>query len=406
MNEYIKTTLLYKLSRYHELYGANSYISIFKLIFFLIRCLFYIPQKWKKAPLSNGKNLNSVPGSIVFKISGGLGDHLVAANYIYAFKQKFGIAPENIIIYSGKSFRDYIFMGITKNIFNESDPSIDSPALYIEIIRFPRVITSNFDISIYHNDIELKQWIENQLLFEEQNRKYFEYAPFCDGESANLCINLGKKRINQPDITNDLGLEEKYLYKGIPVNTTILDEYGLSGKEFITIHRGVDTDQVKDSIKLWPLSYYNDLIKRLKEIFPGIKIVQLGVSHARCETMDEIDINLIEKTSLPDLGGLLQNARLHIDCEGGLVHFRHALLGGKSIVIFGPTSPDFFGYSENINIRSSTCPIPCEWLVKNWQDECLRKADKRICMRNLHPDIVISELMKNLDSENYTIAYD
>lgn len=214
-------------------------------------------------------------------------------------------------------------------------------------------------------------------------------------------FNLGKKRINQPDITNDLGLEEKYLYKGIPVNTTILDEYGLSGKEFITIHRGVDTDQVKDSIKLWPLSYYNDLIKRLKEIFPGIKIVQLGISHARCETMDEIDINLIEKTSLPDLGGLLQNARLHIDCEGGLVHFRHALHGGKSIVIFGPTSPDFFGYSENINIRSPACPIPCEWLVKNWQDECLRKADKRICMRNLHPDIVISELTKNLDSENY-----
>lgn len=120
MNEYLKTTLLYKLSRYNELYGANSYISIFKLIFFLIRCLFYIPQKWKKAPLSSEKKLNSVPGSIVFKISGGLGDHLVAANYIYAFKQKFRIAPENIIIHSGKSFRNYIFMGITKNIFNES----------------------------------------------------------------------------------------------------------------------------------------------------------------------------------------------------------------------------------------------------------------------------------------------
>ena len=114
--------------------------------------------------------------------------------------------------------------------------------------------------------------------------------------------------------------------------------------------------------------------------------------------MSEIDINLIEKTSLPDLAGLLQNARLHIDCEGGLVHFRHALRGGKSIVIFGPTSPEFFGYSENINLRSSACPIPCEWLVKNWQDNCLRNSSKKSCMLNLHPEHVISELVKNLGS--------
>lgn len=394
MNKYIKSTLLYKLQRYHELYGNHYIISIFKLIFFLLRCLFYIPQRHESILLVNEEICKSVPNTIIFKLSGGLGDHLVAANYIHAFKQKFHIASENIIIYSGKSFRNYVFMGISKNIFNESDQLTDTPALHIEIIRFPKIITSNFDISIYRNNIELKQWIENQVIFEEQNRKYFEYAPFCDGESANLCINLGKKRINQPDITNDLGLDEKYLYDSIPVNTHILDEYGLTKKEFITIHRGVDTDQAKDSIKLWPLSYYNDLIKRLKEIFPGIKIVQLGVSHARCETMNGIDINLIEKTSLPDLAGLLKNALLHIDCEGGLVHFRHALQGGKSVVIFGPTSPDFFGYSENVNLRSSACPIPCEWLVKNWQDHCLRNSSKKTCMRNLYPEYVISQLKK------------
>ncbi|WP_332879971.1 glycosyltransferase family 9 protein [Oxalobacter aliiformigenes] len=268
------------------------------------------------------------------------------------------------------------------------------PALCCEIIRFPRIIISNFDISIYNNDIKLKSWIENQFFFGKSNYKYLKYAPFCDGESANLCIHLGKKRINQPDITSDLNLGEEYLYNGIPINTHILDKYELTKKKFITIHRGIDNDQIKESTKLWPQSHYNDLITKLKLSFPDIKIVQLGVSHERCESMQNIDINLIEKTTLPDIAALLKNAWLHIDCEGGLVHLRHALKGGKSVVIFGPTSPSFFGYSENINIRSDLCKYPCEWLTENWQKKCIRKSNKHICMKSINADIVMNKILE------------
>ncbi|WAW00359.1 hypothetical protein NB636_02695 [Oxalobacter aliiformigenes] len=133
---------------------------------------------------------------------------------------------------------------------------------------------------------------------------------------------------------------------------------------------------------------------KLKLSFPDIKIVQLGVSHERCESMQNIDINLIEKTTLPDIAALLKNAWLHIDCEGGLVHLRHALKGGKSVVIFGPTSPSFFGYSENINIRSDLCKYPCEWLTENWQKKCIRKSNKHICMKSINADIVMNKILE------------
>lgn len=49
-----------------------------------------------------------------------------------------------------------------------------------------------------------------------------------------------------------------------------------------------------------------------------------------------------ELTYLPldeKLKVILKHAKLHIDSEGGLVHLRHAIKGGPSVVLFGPTSP-------------------------------------------------------------------
>lgn len=218
----------------------------------------------------------------------------------------------------------------------------------------------------------------------------------CDGESATFSINLGKKRINQADILNIFSMTEEYHYTGIQIDDDILKKHGLETKRYITIHRGVDTDQVNNSVKLWPVSFYNNLILQIRRYFPEFKIIQLGVSHARCETMENIDLNLVEETTLSEVGALLKNAWLHVDCEGGLVHLRHALKGGKSAVIFGPTSPNFFGYSENINVRSSACPYPCEWMTENWQETCPRYNQKHLCMTSLHADIVMSEIEKSI----------
>ena len=400
MYNYIKEAILYKLLIYNKRYPNSRYLPIFKLIFFLVRCLFYIPKNKKNKDIPARQKISDIyktkdqdqisKYTIAFEVSGGLGDYLIAANYINAFIINLNIPKENIIIIAKKSFRNFIFDGLTKNIQEHNESNLH--ALYIKIVRFPEILYSNIQESIYKNDEKLIQWIHRQSEFRKKHQKYFKYLPDCDGETAFLCANIKRKRINQPDILNDFHLTEDYSYNELKENHAILNTYNLQKNKFITIHRGVDTDQTKDSTKLWPQEYYNDLIIRLKKIFPKFKIVQLGVSHTRCETMKNIDINLVEKTTLPEIATLLKNAYLHIDCEGGLVHLRHALKGGKSVVLFGPTLPEFFGYSENINIRSNSCPFPCEWLIPDWQTTCMRNDQKHICMKSITPNIVIQQI--------------
>lgn len=83
---------------------------------------------------------------------------------------------------------------------------------------------------------------------------------------------------------------------------------------------------------------------------------------------------------------------MHIDTEGGLVHLRHALGGGPSVVLFGPTSPQVYGYKENLNLRSDKCSVPCEWVVDDWLTRCPRRTDKHLCMCSLSPEYVAEQI--------------
>ena len=125
-----------------------------------------------------------------------------------------------------------------------------------------------------------------------------------------------------------------------------------------------------------------------------MKIVQLGFSEDRCPKFNNIDIDLIGKTSLEEVKIILNNSIIHIDGEGGMVHLRHALHGGKSIVLFGATSPEFYGYSENINLRGDGCSHWCEWITENWQAKCARGYDRPPCSYSLTPETVYNEFKK------------
>ena len=385
-NQFIEN-LKDKIENYKKRYPNKNKIPILKLIFFLFNSLFQKRSAKKYIE-------ETIVDKIAFLVHGGLGDHLIAANYIYIFLKKINIKSNEIHIYSDRTYAKFIFNALTKNIFNGTSPH-ERFSLLISLTRFPNILSLNIEKSYHKGNSKLLNWIQNQIIFKDMYPKYF-FSSECDGESALFCVNKGKKRINQPDITNEFNLTDEYLYQGIPTNKNILAKYNLEKNKYITIHRGVDSIMTKDSNKLWPQSHYNELIPKLKNIFPDHKIIQLGLSHARCEPMMNIDINLVEKTNLADIAALLKNSFLHIDCEGGLVHLRHALNGGVSVVFFGPTAPEFFGYSENINIRNNCCPNPCEWMSKKWQEICIRDTQKHICMTSIMPDEVIKTILNKI----------
>lgn len=359
-------------------------------------------------PAEDKLHLSRKKINVGFLLVGGLGDLVIGANYVYKFRQKFNdenlrldIFVRNIngsskvVFYEGYVFDHLYSEDLSKNRVKDYD-------IFIELVRYPDIKRRNLP-KINSMMPELVEYISLCERFRYENPRYFSISSRnTDCQAAVLNIIEGKKRIQQPDIYNYFGLTEKYEYQ-IPImedEIEYLKDMDLYGKKFITLNRGVDTNNNKVSVKMWPLQYYNVLTKMLKDKYPDIILVQVGASYDKCPPFENIDLQLVGKTNLEQLKVLLKHSLIHIDGEGGMPHVRHALSGGESVIMFGPTSADFYGYSENENLVGNGCDIWCEWVVEEWQQQCLRGYKVAPCMASITPEMVIKAVDRILEKEN------
>ncbi len=353
-------------------------------------------------------NLSTNEVNVGFLLKGGLGDLVVAANFLFKFREKYGYENLRLDVFIHNSYgsaKVVFYPGtVINNLYKEEEYFIKrfrDYDLFIELSRYPDVKRRN-DRKMAEMMPELLEYVYLCERFRAENKRYFSNPGITDGQAAMLSIIKGKKRIHQLDIYGFFGVREEYEYP-IPVmedDEEYLKDLGLYGRRYITLHRGVDTNQTKNSVKLWPEAYYDLLATMIKEKYPDIVLVQIGVSYDRCKTIKGIDVDLIEKTNLEQIKALLKHSLIHIDGEGGMIHMRHALKGGRSIVLFGPTSADFFGYSENINLVGNGCKTWCEWSVQDWQNSCMRGKRLAPCMASLIPETVMDAVDKILKEES------
>ena len=80
--------------------------------------------------------------------------------------------------------------------------------------------------------------------------------------------------------------------------------------------------------------------------------MQLGGS--KSQAFDFADVCLVGKTAVKDLPYVLDGALAHVDGESGMVQLAN-LTRTRSVVLFGPTSVEYFGYAQNVNITSPKC---------------------------------------------------
>ena len=149
----------------------------------------------------------------------------------------------------------------------------------------------------------------------------------------------------------------------------ILEKYGLSSGPYITFHDGTSSAQTvgdKRPTRAWPAVRWCEFFRLFKRQFPQIKLVQLGGKNS--PVYEEADFNLVGKTPLSDVPSLLQGAKAHIDTESGLVQLAQ-YLDVRSVVIFGPTDQEFFGYAKNINLAAGPCG-GCMWSTADWVFTC------------------------------------
>lgn len=174
-------------------------------------------------------------------------------------------------------------------------------------------------------------------------------------------------------------------------------ELGLS-PHYITLNYGWGTRNYLKRLpaKIWPFGYYEELVRLLHSEFPQLSLVQLGTPG--CKAIDGVDF-FLEKENLETIKYVLQSSRLHIDCEGGLVHLA-TQLGTKCAVLFGPTPISYFGYNDNINICAGSCSN-CYYVYDDFT-LCARGLDESECMLSLTPDYVMEQISSflKLDKSN------
>jgi SAM-dependent methyltransferase len=186
---------------------------------------------------------------------------------------------------------------------------------------------------------------------------------------------------------------------------SVMSQYNLTQKKYITLHAGATMldDNSKSNVKIWPLDHWADFCTLCKQNYPDYLLVQLGGKSA--QAIKGIDLCLAGKISFAESIIVLKHALLHIDGESGLVHLRRQL-GGKSVVLFGPTHLDYFSYPQNSNISSHFCG-PCMWMTDDWYGKCVRNLKEAECMRAIKPETVLREVASCLTRrENYIYTVD
>jgi len=133
--------------------------------------------------------------------------------------------------------------------------------------------------------------------------------------------------------------------------------------------------------KRWKLERFANLITMLVEKFKARIVLTgapseegLGDELRRLTSSDFI--NLIGKTSLLQLGALIERLNLYITCDSGPMHIA-AAVGTPTIALFGPTNPvRHRPYGDtHIVIQKDVGCNPCYDRICNRHHECMRAIE-------------------------------
>jgi heptosyltransferase-1 len=148
--------------------------------------------------------------------------------------------------------------------------------------------------------------------------------------------------------------------------------------------------------KVWPSAYFTELAELLHQ--EGVQVLVMGEQSSAGDDPfagREGVLDLRGKTSLTELGGILQRADLIISNDTGPMHLA-AALGRKVIALMGPTDPRRTGpYGAGHQVLS-TFPAchPC-------LSRTCRNPAGQICLRDLRPAEVFSTAVSMLKQEKW-----
>jgi hypothetical protein len=335
--------------------------------------------------------------SVMVVVSGGLGDLVIIGRFLRDLAAT--VEPFAFDVFTATpDLASWVFAGI---------PGFGGA--YLDVMQ--DVSGSSYDIRLFLNQLAIvhyesvqwrqlkkaKRFLEVVMEMGKVRRQglepYVQYHPRMDNGLARLAVYRGRSR--RDFLHYMAGLEYGGDRLNIEADDTIIERLRLVGKPYITVHNGFDTNFVisgQRATKCYP--HFADAVSRIKAARPDLTIIQIGT--VTSDAVESVDLNLIGKTNLKEVAGLLKKSILHLDNEGGLVHLS-ASYGGRCLVVFGPTPSDYFGYPDNINVDPVTCG-GCWWIDELWMNRCIRGHENPACVYDQPPERVATAALKALCS--------
>lgn len=335
--------------------------------------------------------------SLAFLTDGGAGNLFVQLNFIYCVYLYLQDEAPQIIVFGHKSAELNQLLMEKASFIKEYYPPTESNRGYdydafIHLEFFPDVLSEKPGLKCKSEKVYKLLGIWKTFMSDAQ-RRYAIMHPVVNYNAYIYALNHFRMVLDSLDMDGRIGVGKDYKWKLVlEEGDGYLKTLGIERWEYITIQRGATPGSFqRESTKLWPVRYYEKLIDLLKTLYPGKKIVQVG-ERKNSVVLSGADLNLLGKTTWRELGILLRDSWLHIDGECGMVHFRRMLTNQPSVVLFGPTPMEFYGYEGNINIRSNVCKKWCARLANSWSERCIRGYEEAPCMASLLPGTVAEEI--------------
>ncbi len=159
---------------------------------------------------------------------------------------------------------------------------------------------------------------------------------------GQICEAYG---IENPDLKCRLHLTE--LEKSV-VDDILL---GIGDDDFIAIEPHSKTNYTPN--RAYPFEKWQLVVDELSR---HIKVVQVG---QRTEKVLKNCINLTGSTTFREAAGIIENAKMLLCSEGGLMHVANAMSTKSLVIVTGYQSPIMTCYPENINLWVNNGHGPC-----------------------------------------------
>lgn len=317
---------------------------------------------------------------VCFYCNGSGIDNIISINYINKFAEKYNTEITVIFLYADELFKVIVSkLNINKNIeIYYKDEFIDKKYdLIIELKKYPQIITADRE-----KQPLLLDYIQSCEKFKAFYARLFDKSVNFETNRIMLQKIWQRKKIQQPDVFGYMGIVEEF-------STIVMSEI----KPYIVVQNVMPWKNIPEA-EAWFMSTISEIVRFLAERYCDYEIIVIGDNIEIPGIIADVKyVSILE--DMQETIRFLEQAALFVGLETPLVHYRAALSGKTSIVIFGPSDVDFYGYDMNINVYSSACYPGCENIDKMGNICCVNTVDRFTCLKSISSDRILQEIQNN-----------